>query len=396
VSWRRRRDGEQHPVDGQAQAVGPRATRPRRGQKRAGGGSGLGDDGNGAPRVRGAWTTPAVVVRGPDGEIVAGHQRPASPGRGRQPSSGQGGSRRAGSAAGGARSAKGAREGARTARGAREGGAPEGARTARGAPEGGARDAAARGRPRVRPRRIPGAPGAVLLTPSLLSDAADGREERRRRRQAATAATVTPLPPRPTPATSSVTDDARAGRARLRPLGGASKATPSGSSTRDGRAARSGRGISAGRGTRGPSPSRPGQRRRQRVLRGALAGLSDRLLPADDEARERRAARLRRIGTRFATVALAVVLVYGVFPVRTWINQREATERARERKEVFERENDLLEDEVRDLQDDERIEELAREMGLVLPGEESYGIFPAPEDPSPPPAGATSTSGAGG
>jgi hypothetical protein len=63
---------------------------------------------------------------------------------------------------------------------------------------------------------------------------------------------------------------------------------------------------------------------------------------------------------------------------------------------VFERENDLLEDEVRDLRDDERIEELAREMGLVLPGEESYGIFPAPEDPSPPPAGATSTSGAGG
>ncbi len=154
------------------------------------------------------------------------------------------------------------------------------------------------------------------------------------------------------------------------------------------------RGTSAARGSRGPSPSRPGERRRQRVLQAVASLNFDRLLPADDEARERRAARLRRIGTRLGAVALAVLLVYGVFPVRTWIDQRAATERLRERDEVFEREIDVLLEEQRDLNRDERIEEEAREMGMVLPGEESYGILPAPE-PTPP-SGSTSTTRPGG
>jgi cell division protein FtsB len=116
----------------------------------------------------------------------------------------------------------------------------------------------------------------------------------------------------------------------------------------------------------------------------ALAGLNfDRLLPADQEARERRSARLRRLATRLATVATVVLVVYGVFPVRTWIDQEAASDRARERREVFERENELLAEEVRDLGREERIEEEARAMGMVLPGEESYGIMPAPEAPAP-------------
>ena len=42
-----------------------------------------------------------------------------------------------------------------------------------------------------------------------------------------------------------------------------------------------------------------------------------------------------------------------MFPVRTWIDQRAATDRARERLEVFERENELLASEKRDLSTDE-------------------------------------------
>src|SRR5262245_66512982 len=94
----------------------------------------------------GAWDTPAVVVRAPDGSIVdhkAGRTngrppRRSVPGRGQAgDSAGTDGQGEAGAEAGGA-----------------------------GAPR----------RTRVRPRRIPGAPGAVLAVPTLRPEAADGRE----------------------------------------------------------------------------------------------------------------------------------------------------------------------------------------------------------------------------
>jgi cell division protein FtsB len=333
VTERRRRDGELDPVDGAAQAVGPRSTRPRRARQQRDGAPGSGGGATGTPRVRGAWTTPAVVVRGPDGQIVNGDEP---------------------------------------------------------------RPARAPGRRRIRPRRIPGASGSVLVTPTLLADAADGREARRRRRQDAPAATVTPLPPRPPAAAAagSAADDAPA--PGLRPV--ADEAVPTGVPTR-GRRSRAVRDVSAGRPTDGPSPSRrPGERSRQRVLRALAALDRDRLAAPDEDAGERRAARLRRIGSGLvaaAVLVLVVVVVYVVFPVRAGLNQRAAAERARERLEVFQRENALLEDEARELRDDERIEELAREMGLVLPGEESYGIYPAPEEPEAP-SGSTSTTRPGG
>jgi cell division protein FtsB len=106
----------------------------------------------------------------------------------------------------------------------------------------------------------------------------------------------------------------------------------------------------------------------------------DRLLPADEEARRRRLAGLRRMGMRVASLTLAAMLLYAVFPVRTYLNQRAATERAREQIEVLSRENDRLEQRAEDLRDPETVEEIARrELGLVKPGEESYGILPAPE-----------------
>jgi cell division protein FtsB len=114
----------------------------------------------------------------------------------------------------------------------------------------------------------------------------------------------------------------------------------------------------------------------------------DRLLPADEEARQRRLARLRRVGMRVGSFTLAAMLIYAVFPVRTYLNQRAATERARDQIEVLSRENDRLENRAEDLRDPETIEELARrELGLVKPGEESYGILPAP----PPDDSATTT-----
>ena len=197
----------------------------------------------------------------------------------------------------------------------------------------------------------------MLLTPTLLIDAADDREARRRRPRDAPVATVTPLPPRP-PRTGDDGDGEDGGgappsRPRLRPVRPASASTP----------ARAGG-------------------RRQRVA-AALAGLNfDRLLPPDEEARARRALRLRRCATAVASVGLVAVLVYSVFPVRTWIDQRAEADRAREQQEVFERENARLEQEARDLRTDERIEELARELGLVMPGEELYGILPGPEAPA--------------
>jgi len=217
----------------------------------------------------------------------------------------------------------------------------------------------------VRPRRIPGAPGAVLVTPTLRRDAADGRVERRQRRLAAPSASVTALPSQP--GDGGEDGEEEAGTLTLRPVG-------------------SGRGHVSGRGARGQRPRRPGEPRTQRVLQAVAAinrNLSlDRLLPEDEEARERRLARLRRMGMQVASVTLAFMLLYAVFPVRTYLNQRAATDRARAQIEVLGRENDRLEQRAEDLRDPETVEEIARrELGLVMPGEESYGILPArPED----------------
>ena len=248
-------------------------------------------------RVHGAWTTPAVVVRRPDGSIVQG-----------------------------------------------------GERAERGAP------GPTPGRRRVRPRRIPGAPGAVLLAPTL-SDAGDGAEGRRLRRNSGTTASVSPLPPRPPADVPPPTrpPDVAAGDEQQSSDGGRPARPPLavvGAAFQCSGVAKAVRGIDLGR-----------------------------LLPDDPEARAERLARLRRVGLRAAAVAVAAAMVYTVFPVRTALNLWAAEDRARERQAAFERENEILEEEIADLQRDERIEVEAREQGMVLPGEESYGIMPAPAAP---------------
>jgi cell division protein FtsL len=275
-----------------------------------------GRDGDETPRVvRGAWTTPSVVVRRPDGSVVE------------------------------------------------PGSADERARE----PE---HDPARR--PRVRPRRIPGAPGAVLLVPTL-SNAGDVAEGRRLRRNSGTPASVSPLPPRPP---APVSDDAPAET----PAGAPARPPLAlvGDALRRARSGRQDAGEDGGGGTRPTA-------RVVRALRGVDPG---RLLPDDPEARAERLARLRRVCVGAAAAVVACVMVYTVFPVRTALNLWEAEDRARERQAAFERENEILEDEIADLQSDERIEVEAREQGMVQPGEESYGIMPAP---APVPGSSTST-----
>ena len=276
-----------------------------------------------APRVRGAWTTPAVVVRRPDGSVVTGEQRAARPPGGADP--------------------------------ARQGGRP-------------------------RPRRIPGAPGAVLIAPTLSDPGAEIAPRRRRRPAAgpvpdARRAARSPLPPRPT----AVESPAALSRVPVE-----SPAAP--------------RPVSADRvagwaaGLVRRPPTRPGERAPGRVRRAVSRLSFDRLLPDDDEARQRRAARLRRAGMGVTGAILAAVVIYAVFPVRTALDLRSSTDRARERLEAFQEENARLEDEARDLREDERIELEARELGLVRPDEELYGITPSPEAPAPQAGGSSTTS----
>jgi cell division protein FtsB len=125
----------------------------------------------------------------------------------------------------------------------------------------------------------------------------------------------------------------------------------------------------------------PGLRLFGSVVGAVYAALADPLVGADEAARERRAAQIRRAGMLAAGGALTAVFVYSIFPVRTYLDQRAATQRARERLEIISQENERLADQAEELRDPETVEEIARrDYGLVLPGEESYGVLPPPEE----------------
>ncbi|HKA83010.1 MAG TPA: septum formation initiator family protein [Acidimicrobiales bacterium] len=276
----RRRNGGGGRSKGQGKAAGN--------GKAAGMGRGNGQ-GNGhqpgvAPRVRGAWTTPAVVVRAPDGSVVEPRARP---------SVGPGG------------------------RVAKVQTAPARARA-----------------PRTGPRRVPppGVTGGVLAAPTRAVAAR-----------------------RPSSRAAPAGGKAPASRARAKPAASRPRAA-------------------AGARARQPAAAATGTQRLVSVLR------LDRLTPLDEDARERRNARLRWLGTRVGSVAVSILLVYAVFPVRTYLNQRSDTNRAREQLEVLSKENDRLEQRAEELRDPETIEEIARrDHNLVMPGEESYAILPPPE-----------------
>ena len=89
----------------------------------------------------------------------------------------------------------------------------------------------------------------------------------------------------------------------------------------------------------------------------------------------------RILGPILGVALLLAVLVLGVFPTRTYMDQRRAMATADEQLRVLRTENGALEDRVARLHEDAEIERLARaQYNLVFPGEEAYALLPAPED----------------
>ena len=89
--------------------------------------------------------------------------------------------------------------------------------------------------------------------------------------------------------------------------------------------------------------------------------------------------RRRLLWILLAAVTVIAALFIGVYPTRTYLNQRSALQKAQHQLTVLNNENSKLEQEAADLNTDARIEQLARERyNLVRPGEEAYAILPAP------------------
>ena len=85
------------------------------------------------------------------------------------------------------------------------------------------------------------------------------------------------------------------------------------------------------------------------------------------------------------TVVLVGLLFAFVYPTRTFLDQRDETQRARDRLSLLQQENAKLAAEAKRLQDPAEVEKLARGYGLVKPGEQAYVIVPAPTTAPPPP-----------
>jgi cell division protein FtsB len=125
----------------------------------------------------------------------------------------------------------------------------------------------------------------------------------------------------------------------------------------------------------------PGIRHVGLVVTAVYAALADPLVGADEATREQRTAQVRRAGMVAAGGVLTAVLIYAVFPVRTYLDQRAATQRAREQVEVISQENERLAEYLEDLREAETVEEIARrDYGMVFPGEEPYAVLPPPAE----------------
>ncbi len=93
-----------------------------------------------------------------------------------------------------------------------------------------------------------------------------------------------------------------------------------------------------------------------------------------------------------AALVVAGILFTFANPARTWHGQQQDIAAARARNAVLEQESRALQARAATLSTDAEVERLARqEYGLVMPGEEAFGILPAPgagpakEAAAPPP-----------
>jgi cell division protein FtsB len=80
----------------------------------------------------------------------------------------------------------------------------------------------------------------------------------------------------------------------------------------------------------------------------------------------------------FLVVSVGLLFAF-VYPTRTFLDQRESTNKARAQLELLQSENARMGGEAKQLSTDSEIEKLAREKyGLVKPGERPFVILPAP------------------
>jgi cell division protein FtsL len=109
--------------------------------------------------------------------------------------------------------------------------------------------------------------------------------------------------------------------------------------------------------------------------------------------RAKREARVKRLRIQRPWMRLALILVVlvgllfaFVYPTRTFLDQRDESNKARAQLEVLQTENARLVRESKRLSTDAEIERLARQKyGLVRPGERPFVILPAPSSTVPPP-----------
>jgi len=96
----------------------------------------------------------------------------------------------------------------------------------------------------------------------------------------------------------------------------------------------------------------------------------------------------RRLRPLFvAALVVAGVLFTFANPAQTWFDQHQDIAAARNRNAVLEEQSRQLQARVELLGTDAEIERIAREeYGLAKPGEEAFGILPAPGSADPPPA----------
>jgi cell division protein FtsB len=84
----------------------------------------------------------------------------------------------------------------------------------------------------------------------------------------------------------------------------------------------------------------------------------------------------------FIATLLCGVLFLGLFPTRTYLDQRSSTAEAEARLDELVQRNGELQQQVDTLGTDAEVERLARsEFGWAKPGEEVYQVLPPPEDP---------------
>ncbi|WP_426573622.1 FtsB family cell division protein [Aquihabitans sp. McL0605] len=93
-------------------------------------------------------------------------------------------------------------------------------------------------------------------------------------------------------------------------------------------------------------------------------------------------ARRRAVMGLVVTVIMVAVLLFAVFPTRTWLQQRKDTAAAASELAQVQAEKAKVEQEQAKLKTKEEIARQAKEtLNYVYKGEEAYAILPAPTDP---------------